>query len=367
MRDKITKLVLFALFTRLIIIFIPWLSNTLVFSGSDQPDLVQFTKNSWNRWDAPHYLSIAESGYTNIGDEANFIVFFPLYPLLLKPLIMAFGNPQLVAVITSTLLFLLSVVFFYKLIERDFDEEIAWLATVILCVFPTSYFFNAPYTESVFFLTLCSSLYFARLKNWSLAGLLAGLATIARPLGFLVAGALFIEWLNSSKKSAKEILALTIPTIISGLTYLYLNFKVYGDPFMFQKILSSHWQKQFESPLSGIMSSWHIALTGGLDNFGIMVGWAEAITMTISWAMIPFVFRYLKKSWFVFYTLSIIIFSSTSFILSTPRYLLSLPPVFILIALFARKNELFRTAWLFLSASLLIILSFIFTTGQWAF
>ena len=35
----------------------------------------------WTRWDATHYLKIAESGYTAVGEDRFLIVFFPLYPM----------------------------------------------------------------------------------------------------------------------------------------------------------------------------------------------------------------------------------------------------------------------------------------------
>src|ERR1044072_1122967 len=38
----------------------------------------------WNRWDAPHYLDIARLGYVSEGVEARWIVFFPLYPWLVR-------------------------------------------------------------------------------------------------------------------------------------------------------------------------------------------------------------------------------------------------------------------------------------------
>src|SRR5215207_1022575 len=38
----------------------------------------------WNRWDAPHYLDIARMGYVAEGVEARWIVFFPLYPWLVR-------------------------------------------------------------------------------------------------------------------------------------------------------------------------------------------------------------------------------------------------------------------------------------------
>src|SRR5688500_13933486 len=38
----------------------------------------------WTRWDAPHYLDIARMGYVSEGVEARWIVFYPLYPWLVR-------------------------------------------------------------------------------------------------------------------------------------------------------------------------------------------------------------------------------------------------------------------------------------------
>lgn len=360
------KIAILALFTRIVFFTFPWITSALL-PESSQQTLFEFTKNSWNRWDAPHYIYIAQSGYTNVGDEANFIVFFPLYPLLLKLFIAFFSYPSITAILLSTLLFVVGLYFFLKVVAMEFGEDIAEAAGIIACIFPTSYFFSLPYTESLFFLTMMASFFYAKSKNWIFAGLFCGLATLTRPYGFLVVSYAFIEWLKTHGKTMRVLPSIFIPTMVAGATYLFLNYKVFGDYFMFQKILESNWQKHLSSPINGLLSSWNIALTGSLDSFGVMVGWAEALTLTISWILIPYVYKYFTKSWFVFYLASIVLFSSTSFILSTPRYLLSLPHIFILIAIFGKKNNLFKVGWDFVSTALLITLSFIYSTGQWAF
>ena len=38
----------------------------------------------WTRWDASHYLSLAKDGYTGTGDGRFSIVFYPLYPWLVR-------------------------------------------------------------------------------------------------------------------------------------------------------------------------------------------------------------------------------------------------------------------------------------------
>ena len=360
-----SKLIIFLVITRLLILILPWLLITLLFPEAHPQNLFDFTTTSWNRWDAPHYLYIAQHWYTNIGDEANFIVFFPLYPLIIKALL--FINPVIVGVITSSLFFIFGSYFFYELVKLDYSEKIARWATIAIAIFPTSYFFNAPYTESLFLFLFATAMYSARKNNWIVAGLLVAFGCITRPFGILLLPAVLIEWLVSQNRKSRSLPVIFLPSMVTVSFYLYLNKLIYGNIFEFRSILASHWQKHFMSPLVSIMDSWRIAFSGGdLNSFTIMVGWVEAITITISWILIPFVIKYLRKSWAVYYVLSIVLFSSTSFILSTPRYLLSIPPIFVLIAL-AEKNTFFKLTWRFISVALLFCFTILFTRGQWAF
>lgn len=366
MRFKAEKLLIFLLISRILILVLPWLTLTLLTPEKVPPNFFQFTQIAWNRWDAPHYLYLAEHWYTSIGDEGNFIVFFPLYPLIVKGAVFLLSDPAIAGIFISIVFYLIGSYLFYKLVAIDYPEKIARWATIALAIFPTAYFFNAPYTESLFLLTFSTALFAARKEKWILAGIFAGLATVARPLGFLVFVAILIEWFLDKKRRWLNLPVITLPTLAGGIYYLYLNQSIFGNPFQFQRILESHWQKHLTSPFTGIAGSWHIALSGGLTNFALLVGWAEALTITIAWILIPFTFKFLRKSWAVFYTLNIIIFSSTSYILSTPRYLLSVPPLFVLIVL-AEKNYLFRIVWRFTSVALLFCLAILFTRGQWAF
>lgn len=366
MRFNFTNLLNVLILTRVFVLFLPWLTLTLLFPDGNHLNWYQFTEISWNRWDAPHYIYVAENWYTNVGDEANFIVFFPLYPLILKAVYFIVGSSVTISIITSILLFLAGCYFFYKLIGLDYGNKIATSATILLSIFPTSYFFNAPYTESLFLLTLSAGFYYARKGNWVVAGIIAGLGTLSRPFGFLMLPAILIEWFVSEKKHMKHLPIIILPTVIAGLSYLYLNWQVYGDYFQFQKTLASNWHKTFVLPYMAIADSWRIALGGGLTNYAIFVGWAEAITISLSWILIPFVIKKLRLSWAFFYVASTVFFSSTSFILSTPRYILSVPFVFVLLAM-AEKDKSFKLIWRFLSIGLLISLSIIFAHGQWAF
>lgn len=366
MRFRTEKLLFFILLTRILVMILPWLTINLLFPELPHQSFLDFTSTAWNRWDAPHYLYLAQQWYTNNGDPANFIVFFPLYPLVLKPLIVSFGNPVLSGIFISNIIFILGCYFFYKLVSLDYSEKIAMWTVAALATFPTSYFFSAPYTESLFLLFFCTSLYSARKGKWIWSGIFMSFGVITRPFGALLLPAILTEWFYDRKRKWSSLPVIALPSMLTASWYLFLNKTVYGNYFAFQKILTDNWQKHTASPVASILDSWRIAFGGGLTNYTILVGWAEGLTITLAWILIPFAFKYLRKSWAVYYSLSIVLFSSTSFILSTPRYFLSIPPFFVLIAL-AEKNYLFKTAWRFVSVALLFCLSMLFVRGQWAF
>lgn len=316
-------------------------------------------------WDAPHYIYLAQDWYTNLGDEANFIVFFPLYPILLKPFV-SFFNPVWSGIILSSLFFILGGIMFYKLVKDQFSEKIAKRALVFLSCFPTSYFFQAPYTESLFLLMSVSAFYFVSVKNnFLLSGVALGLAALARPVGILLLPALFYYWVKS-KRGPFLLLYLSLPTVFSVILYLGINWQVYGDPFQFLTIQREHWHKSLAFPWSGLVSSWEIAFSGAINQYTLIIGWAEAIALTFGWLTLPFIYLKTPKPWFIYSFLSVLLFSSTSFVLSTPRYLLGVFPVFVLLGLVS-KYKFVMFVLMLVTIGLLLGLTYIASTGQWAF
>lgn len=55
----------------------------------------------FDHWDSPHYIDIAKNGYVNEGEQRLLIVFFPLYPLLIRLTTFSFDYINLSALIVS--------------------------------------------------------------------------------------------------------------------------------------------------------------------------------------------------------------------------------------------------------------------------
>ena len=97
-----------------------------------------------------------------------------------------------------------------------------------------------------------------------------------------------------------------------------------------------------------------------------MSGWMELAFILLGLlgtAVAAFRFR---TSWFVWMAGNWLLFTSTSFVLSVPRYTLTLFPLFAWLALLSRRVEV-AVAISLVSLGLLGYFASLFAQGQWAF
>lgn len=158
--------------------------------------MVEWLLGGLSRWDAEHYLFIAEHGYVF---EHNF-AFFPLLPVILRGLAetllwplsgwLSVRGRLLVAVaLGNSALFLLSVVALHGLSRTVLqDRRLALLSSLLYCVTPANVFMTAGYSESLFAALTFGGLFLLE-KGFPLRACLAlGIATAARSNGLVNAG-----------------------------------------------------------------------------------------------------------------------------------------------------------------------------------
>jgi hypothetical protein len=104
----------------------------------------------WNRWDAPHYLDLAQYGYQSYGEQRLFLVFYPLYPWLTRLLTWPGDTYLLGAFLVSAISSVIAGLLFVRLVRLDESLRVARLALWFLVIFPTAYFLHIGYTESLF-------------------------------------------------------------------------------------------------------------------------------------------------------------------------------------------------------------------------
>lgn len=155
------------------------------------------------RWDTDFYHQIAATGYH--WDPSVFlhqnVVFFPLYPLLMRwGGALLGGHPLLAGTIISLAAFAGAIVVLYRLAALELGEDKAWAVILLVSTYPFALFYSVVYTESLFLLLTVGAFYAMRRRHLLLAALCGLAAGLARPNGFWLA--LPLLWLAASAPSS---------------------------------------------------------------------------------------------------------------------------------------------------------------------
>jgi hypothetical protein len=318
----------------------------------------------WNRWDATHYLRLAKNGYVAMGEGRNSIVFYPLYPWLVRAVAFVFRNYFAAALVVSGVASVCAGLLLRRLVVLDQPPRVARLAVWFLFIFPTAYFLHIGYSESLFLALVLGSLLAARNQSWAFAGLLGALACLTRVNGLLLVPTLLVEaWLQYRITRRIDWRWLWIAAAGLGFAgYLFLNYRVTGDPLAFTQIMEKQWYKKLAPTWLGIRDVWlripHFNLTEGLHEF-VFIGFSFFCTV---WCWIK-----LRPTYAVWMTLNWLLINSTTYVVSVPRYCLTLFPIFILLASVAAKRALAGQIMGAFSLLLLALFAMKFAHGTWAF
>ncbi len=325
-----------------------------------------------SRWDTGFYVSIVEEGYQLEGVELPSVAFFPLLPILMK-LATGFGVDTVVAgLLISNLALLGAAIFFYRLVDREWGEQIAARALWYLMIFPTSFFGSAIYTESLFLLLAIGALERARSGHWLAAGVLAAASSATRLHGVVVAALLVVAWWEQRRAAdaaptprAGVLAGLLAPTGL-GLYMAYLWSK-FGNPLAFAKAAEA-WgrapnppfetmREVFATPPGGwvpALRSGHIHLDNWIDFLAVMAFLVMGCVLLAEsrWA----------EGLFVVFGLSLSF--GSGLLMSQRRYVWVLFPVFVLMARWGQNPWVDRVITS-LSLLLLAVFTSLFANGYW--
>lgn len=349
----------------------------------------------WTHWDGEWYLQIAQHGYKATDGT---VAFFPLYPSLVT--IVAFplaGNYMLAGIIVAGIATLACFLLFYELCLREWDSNVATKAALYLAVFPVSFFLVADYSESLFLALTLGAFLAARFKrNWWLAALLAALATLTRSLGFLLIIPLAWEWWRNGyqpkqtlqslkaqiqnvwkRKDKFTILWLVLPLIVLVGWVIY-NGTILGDPLSFYNIQSiGIWDRHGSLPWQTVWNAandfwngWTITpnVVGRNDNPNLWEYSFFAFAIIFFLVGLWLVWRkQFPFSYWLFFAVGLIFPlnspASKEPLLSFPRFVLVLFPLYIILALLARRWQWLH--YLYLYTALLLLGLFFARFANW--
>jgi hypothetical protein len=205
------------------------------------------------RFDGVHYRSIITGGYQYRPPPADTmdrsmleqnIAFFPLYPLLCRPL-----APPLTAwqaqVLVSHVCALAAVILLYLWVRRRIDEPTALLSVAITLCWPAAVYYSYGYAESLTLLLIVGALWLIDSRAFVPAAIVSGLATATRPTALAMAVVLLLAyWLHSAVPRRRRLLKL-VPLGIVGaggiLAYAgYLTYR-FGSPLVYFANFKAGW------------------------------------------------------------------------------------------------------------------------------
>jgi len=318
---------------------------------------------SWNivnihsRWDSNWYLDIEKNGYYRKTDDTlSNIVFFPLYPLLIKGVSLVLNNPAFSAWLISSVFLILSCSLLYKFVQKFHKDSDPMLAVVLLLLFPTAFFLNAVYTESLFLFLSLAAFYLAFDKKYFWAGAIGFFASLTRITGILLFLPLIIDLLAKegfNKNSLKNSLLLFLIPLGTACFFAY-HWIYFGDPFLFFKVENA-WGRSFAI-------NWDHFIFSSSASFANFL--LDTSYLLFGLAITAYLCK-LKKFAYAVYTISTIAIAiSTGTLMSIGRYILILFPIYIIGA--SMKNEFAKYSWIIISVMLMALNTFLFVNWYWA-
>ncbi len=339
-------------------------------------------------FDGVHYLTITRDGY----QAADLIqAFFPAYPLLMRWLGFLLGanlNSYLISgVIISNLSLLGVLLVAYKLAVKVFNHKTALNFLLVLLLFPTSFYFGAVYSESLFLLLILLSAWYWEFEKNTISSLLSGLSSGVRLVGAalglgylleLVAESQLFKKSNSNWQSKIKnfylenkgklfSLLLSLSGLLVFMLFLQLQF---DDPLYFFNVQSAFGagrQTKIILLPQVFYRSIKILLTARPFNWkyfsyaqDFILSVAVGIGIIGAWKH-----KKVRLAYVVFALIAYLLPTLTGNLSSMPRYVLVLWPVHLWWAAYISDKPKLRIAYLAFSSILLFINFSLFVQGRW--
>jgi Gpi18-like mannosyltransferase len=326
-------------------------------------------------FDGEHFLSITQNGYQPLT-----YFYFPGYPFLIKFLTSFLGTST--ALYTYMGLFVSHVAFFVglfgfiKLIKIDFDDKVAEHAVITLLIFPTSFYFAAYYSESLFFCLTIWSFYFFRKNRYFLSSVLGTGSSFTRLVGIALPIALSLKLsLSELKNSNKKLMISKIFAALSGflgisIYMVYLEFKT-GDYLEFFHSVSIFGDQRSSRLiiLPQVFYRYFVKILPSVDYSyfpAIFYTYLEIVIAILFLLLIVYGHRRLDVSYTLFALIAYLIPSLSGSFSSFPRYALAIFPAFILGGYIVKNiPKIYRIVYLGISLFLLLLSTALFTRGYW--
>jgi len=334
---ELAAIAVIALLSRLMLYVLAYAMYRVLGMGND--GFFQSLAPLWTHWDTRHYIGIAQEWYTSVGDERLRLVFFPLYPLLMRLVSPLIGGDVLYAgMLISLVCASAACALVYDLSCMTGGRKTALLSAAYFLLNPLSVFLCCAYTEALFiFLSLAVVCLIRRGHPW-LAAVCGFLSAFTRMPGVIIAGILIIDWLGRIHKDGFRLRAALscagqVLLVFGGL-FLYwgINWAVTGDPMMYLTYQRENWYQQPGSFWGSTANTMHYFLTTVGDGDWLYTWGFQLLCMMGMFVLLAFGQHRLPFDLAAYSFVYVAVVLSPTWLLSAPRYLYALCALPLLLA-----------------------------------
>ncbi len=328
----------------------------------------------WVRWDAVWQVLIAQFGFVATAHAAagahafSSAAFQPLLPGLMHALATATGASLPAAgLVIAPLATTAAAVCLHRLVALDHGDAAARSAVVLLLVFPSAVFLGAPYAEPLVLAELLAAFLAVRGGRPLLGGVLVGVAGMTKAYALVAAVPLAVEaWSGAAPAARQRLIALLRagagPLLgASGLFVFYAL--VFHDPLRFVAAERDWTGRALAAPWVSVWNDLHPWPALTLNDAAHI---ADLLCVPMLAAAVVFAWRRLRPSYALLLALQLLVFTSTSALVSTSRWTLDAFPLFVAGGVLAAGHRKLRLTLVAISLPASLLLLWIFARGGWA-
>lgn len=303
----------------------------------------------WRGLDSQHYLAITREWYLSEGDWGRIVqlVFLPGYPLTVYPVYRILGSDIIAGLIVSAAAFPAACCVLYRLLRLDHPHRFAFRAVVLTLLLPGGFFFIAPMSDSLYLLLALATLYCARRKRFVLAGLFGAYCAFTRTVGLLLVAPLMLEWIRDFPQKdqdragwAKGIIpVLLVP--VGFAAYLWINRTVSGNALQFLTYQENHWSQRlgwFFNTASYQTEYLMDSVAEGNRHNALGLWIPNLVWHFGTLGLFAFTSKKLRPSYAAWFIAYFAVAIGATWLLSGPRYLLTMPVVAVMLAAVTEKR-----------------------------
>ena len=366
-RDAWRVAIIAALTMRVVAMLVAW-AGAWLFANTNG-SLTEGFFDIWRRWDARHFLDLAEHGYSSPMSDPHATEWWPGFPLLVRAVMLTGLSGIVAGLLINTVTSTVAFAYLYRTAEEDIGPGAGRRAVVMLAVFPTALFLIAPYSEGLFLAGGITAFYYARRQRWELVALPAAAAMSSRLPGAFILIGLAAEFLRQRVFTVKRIarvgVALAVGTI-PFIGYSIFLWNARGDAFYYVIDAEEGWGRHFVGPIASFRNTFNLG--DGMAPTNWLFAWrVELIASAAMVAIVIWAIR--KREWgYAAFTGGLgFLLLSTTWYFSHPRMLLMFFPGILALTSLTQRRRALHEVLVLVMAPIATLGVLVYTRGAWFF